>query len=284
MVSNARVKSVGGMTAAAHGVVDDSAFEVRLMGGLAVLKDGRDPLYVMQALTNVASGIALAWAMVAVLLAWQDNNIEWWWMALSFVITSTVGLVIGLEMFLSHDATLQKKISRFARSIQYILAAWLWTVLIWERSSDSIEMGWGSILLEMTVIWVSLFIIVELINRFKLGRLEFKRGHSAFSTISKNLKSMSAMMTGMQFNEMKASSKQVLAGIRWVLDFCTLLLLASIVTIGWTSDGNLSSGLADMGGDAWILKPALWLGSLYLLIFISETWLRLKDKSISESE
>ena len=92
------------------------------------------------------------------------------------------------------------------------------------------------------------------------------------------------MMTGMQFNEMKASSKQVLAGIRWVLDFCTLLLLASIVTIGWTSGGNLSSGLADMGGDAWILKPALWLGSLYLLIFISETWLRLKDKPISESE
>ncbi|MBK30295.1 MAG: hypothetical protein CMB49_06275 [Euryarchaeota archaeon] len=284
VVSNARVKSVGGMTAAAHGVVDDSAFEVRLMGGLAVLKDGRDPLYVMQALTNVASGVALAWAMVAVLLAWQDNNIEWWWMVLSFIITSTVGLVIGLEMFLSHDATLQKKISRFARSIQYILAAWLWTVLVWERSSDSIEMGWGSILLEMTVIWVSLFIVVELINRFKLGRLEFKRGHSAFATISKNLKSMSAMMTGMQFNEMKASSKQVLAGIRWVLDFCTLLLLASIVTIGWTSDGNLSSGLADMGGDAWILKPALWLGSLYLLIFISETWLRLKDKPISESE
>ena len=42
LVESARLKSVGGMTAAAQGIVDDSAFEVRLMGGLSVLKDGRD--------------------------------------------------------------------------------------------------------------------------------------------------------------------------------------------------------------------------------------------------
>ena len=284
VVSNALVKKVGGMTAAAHGVVNDSAFEVRLMGGLAVLKDGRDPLYVMQAITNMVSGVVLAWAMIAVLLGWQDGNIDWWWMALAFVITSTVGLVIGLEMFLSHDATLQKKISRFARSIQYILAAWLWTVLMWQKNSDNIDMGWGAILLEMSVVWVTLFIIVELINRFKLGRIEFRKSHSALTTITANLKSMSATITGMQFNEMKASSKQVLAGIRWVLDFCTLLLLASLVVIGWMNEGSLSAGLADIGGDHLVLKPALWLGSLYLLIFLSETWLRLKDQPNRESE
>ena len=39
------------MAAAGHGIVDDSAFEVKLMGGLAVLRDGRDPLYTMQAAT-----------------------------------------------------------------------------------------------------------------------------------------------------------------------------------------------------------------------------------------
>ena len=32
------------MTAAGRGIVDESGFEVRLMGGLSVLKDGRDPL------------------------------------------------------------------------------------------------------------------------------------------------------------------------------------------------------------------------------------------------
>ena len=278
VVSNARlVKDVGGMAAAAHGVVDDSAFEVRLMGGLAVLKDGRDPLYVMQALTNMVSGVVLGWAMIAVLLGWQNGDVEWWWMAIAFVITVTVGLVIGLEMFLSHDATLQKKISRFARSIQYILAAWLWTVLIWQNKNDKIEMGWGAILLEMSVVWVSLFIVVEWINRFKLGKLEFKKGISILSTLTQNIKSVSTTLTGIQFNEMKASSKQVMAGIRWVLDFCTLLLLATLVIIGWVNGGALAEGLKDIGGEQMVLKPALWLGSLYLLIFLSETWLRLKD-------
>jgi len=278
VVSNARlVKDVGGMAAAAHGVVDDSAFEVRLMGGLAVLKDGRDPLYVMQALTNMVSGVVLGWAMIAVLLGWQNGDVEWGWMAIAFVITVTVGLVIGLEMFLSHDATLQKKISRFARSIQYILAAWLWTVLIWQNKNDKIEMGWGAILLEMSVVWVSLFIVVEWINRFKLGKLEFKKGISILSTLTQNIKSVSTTLTGIQFNEMKASSKQVMAGIRWVLDFCTLLLLATLVIIGWVNGGALAEGLKDIGGEQMVLKPALWLGSLYLLIFLSETWLRLKD-------
>ena len=80
-------------------------------------------------------------------------------------------------------------------------------------------------------------------------------------------------------NEMKASSKQVMAGIRWVLDFCTLLLLAALVVIGWINNGALAEGLSDIGGDQMVLKPALWLGSLYLLIFLSETWLRLKENS-----
>ena len=283
VVSNARLtKDVGGMAAAAHGVVDDSAFEVRLMGGLAVLKDGRDPLYVMQALTNMVSGVVLGWAMIAVLLGWQNGDIDWWWMAVAFVITVTVGLVIGLEMFLSHDATLQKKISRFARSIQYILAAWLWIVLIWQNNNDNIDMGWGAILLEMSVVWVTLFIVVEWINRFKLGKLEFKKGISILSTLKQNIVSVSTTLTGMQFNEMKASSKQVMAGIRWVLDFCTLLLLSALVVIGWINNGALADGLSDIGGEQMVLKPALWLGSLYLLIFLSETWLRLKENTTAK--
>jgi len=138
-------------------------------------------------------------------------------------------------------------------------------------------MGWGEILLEMSVVWVTLFIVVEWINRFKLGKLEFKKGISILSTLKQNIMSVSTTLTGIQFNEMKASSKQVMAGIRWVLDFCTLLLLAALVVIGWVNNGALAEGLSDLGGEQMVLKPALWLGSLYLLIFLSETWLRLKE-------
>ena len=117
LVESARLKSVGGMTAAAQGVVDDSAFEVRLMGGLAVLKDGRDPLYVMQATVNATTALVMAWTLVALLLAWRDSSLEWWWLAGSFILTFSVGLVISLEMLLSHDAELLRKLSRFAKDV-----------------------------------------------------------------------------------------------------------------------------------------------------------------------
>ena len=97
------------MTAASRGIVDESGFEVRLMGGLSVLKDGRDPLYTMQAAVNGASVIALAWAFVALLEAWRIGDIGWFGLASSGIITLTVwpsnalwNLVLT-KLILSHD-------------------------------------------------------------------------------------------------------------------------------------------------------------------------------------
>ena len=81
IVEAARIKSAGGMAAAAHGIVDDSAFEVKLMGGLAVLRDGRDPLYTMQAAANLATVVVLGWVMAALMLAWRDADLSGWWLA-----------------------------------------------------------------------------------------------------------------------------------------------------------------------------------------------------------
>ena len=43
------------------GIVDESAFEVRLVGGLAVLGMEETPLYTMQSVVNLASLVALGW-------------------------------------------------------------------------------------------------------------------------------------------------------------------------------------------------------------------------------
>jgi hypothetical protein len=117
VVENARIKAVGGMTAAAHGIVDDSAFEIRLMGGFAVLKDGRDPLYTMQAAANIASVVVLAWTMVALMIAWRDGGIDWWWLLISMGLSGVTGLVITLENLLSHDAELLPQTYAFCTSV-----------------------------------------------------------------------------------------------------------------------------------------------------------------------
>ena len=256
IVESARLRSVGGMTAAAQGIVDDSAFEVRLMGGLSVLKDGRDPLYVMQATVNASTSLVMAWTLVALLLAWRDTTLEWWWLAGSFILTLSVGLVISLEMLLSHDAELLRKLSKFARTSQILIVAWLWGLLYW--SSNGLDLYGAEPLLEVVVVWVTLFLVIDWWNRFKLGRIRWNGGNA----LSK-LRGLTAVLTDTQLTEMQSNSKQILAGMRWILDFATL---------GW-----LCVILIHNPEDNWA-RPTLWLASLYALTFGSETWLRLRGR------
>ena len=270
IVENARIKAVGGMTAAAHGIVDDSAFEVRLMGGLAVLRDGRDPLYTMQATVNVASVVTLAWTMVALMFSWRDGDLDWWWLLVSAGLSGITGLVITLEFLLSHDAELLQRLTRFARAFQLILVAWLWGLLSWAT--------WGSLdllgvepLLEVVVVWVTLFTVIEFLNRFRLGRIRWNGG----SALDK-LVGVSAVLTEVEITEMRANSSDIMSGLRWVLHGITMLWLCVLLIIG---DDDFSSNY-----DSIVIqsRPTLWLASLYALMFGSETWLRIRGRMPTE--
>ena len=256
LVESARLKSVGGMTAAAQGIVDDSAFEVRLMGGLSVLKDGRDPLYVMQATVNATTSLVMAWTLIALLLAWRDTSLEWWWLAGSLILTLSVGLVISLELLLSHDAELLRKLSKFARASQLLIIAWLWGLFYW--SFNGLDLYGAKALLEVVVVWVTLFLVIDWWNRFKLGKIRWNGGNA----LSK-LKGLTAVLTDTQLTEMQSNSKQILAGMRWILDLTTLTWLCIL--------------LIEEPPGYWA-RPTLWLASLYALTFGAETWLRLRGR------
>ena len=266
LVEAARIKSIGGMTAAAHGVVDDSAFEVRLMGGLSVLKDGRDPLYTMQATVNTASLAALAWTLVALMLAWRDRDLDWWWILAGAAITSVVGLVIALEGFLSHDTELLKKINQFARVFQLILVGWLWILVILSET-DKLNLRGAQPLLEIVVVWVSLFAIIEFVNRFRLGKIRWNGGSALDKIVG-----LTAVLTDAQLTDMKSNSSQIMSGLRLILNSFTLVWLCVLIAL---SDGILpaSSDLSSSWG-----RPTLWLASLYGLIVISELWLRMRGR------
>ena len=264
IVENARIKAVGGMTAAAHGIVDDSAFEIRLMGGFAVLKDGRDPLYTMQAAANIASVVVLAWTMVALMIDWRDGGIDWWWLVISMGLSGVTGLVITLETLLSHDAELLHRLTRFARTFQVVLIGWLWGLLIWS-TFGSLNLRGAEPLLEVVVVWVSTFTMIEILHRFRLGRIRWNGG----SALDK-LKGMTAVLTEVEIREMKANSSQIMSGVRWGLHGITLVWLCMLLI--------LYEGLIPIeDGEGWS-RPTLWLASMYALMFGSETWLRMRGK------
>ena len=252
------------MTAAAHGLIDDSAFEIRLMGGFAVLKDGRDPLYTMQAAANMASVVVLAWTMVALMFAWRDGGIDWWWLLLSMGLSGVTGLVITLETLLSHDAELLHRLTRFARTFQIVLIGWLWGLLVWS-SFGSLDLRGAGPLLEIVVVWVTTFSLIEVAHRFRLGRIRWNGG----SALDK-LKGMTAVLTEVEITEMKANSSQIMSGVRWGLHGITMLWLCMLLILG---QGTIPAETADQWG-----RPTLWLASLYALMFGSETWLRMRGR------
>ena len=266
IVDTARIKAVGGMTAAAHGIVDDSAFEIRLMGGLAVLKDGRDPLYTMQATVNVASVITLAWTLVALMLAWRDGDLDWWWLLFSAGLSGITGLVITLEHLLAHDAELLQRLTRFARTFQLILVGWLWGLLVW-ATWGSLDLLGAEPLLEVVVVWITLFTGIEVLNRFRLGRIRWNGG----SALDK-LVGVSAVLTEVEVTEMRSNSTEILSGLRWILHGLTMAFLSILLVLGSGSSGDSLGLLTEWS------RPTLWLASLYALMFGSETWLRLRGR------
>ena len=260
-----------GMAAAALGAESSDAFEVRLMGGLAVIRDGKDPLYVMQGITNAIASFVLLWSMIVLGTQWKDGELDWIWALLGLIITLSVFLIIGLETFLGHDVELQRKISKFARFNQYGLFIWLWTLLFWEYYYSDYTLGERlAMVLEVSVVWTTLFVALEGLHRLKLGRLEMSfDGEGVFSKLKDGMGSLTTVLTRSEIMEMEASSKEVMTGLRWLLDFSTFTIFGAMVW-GTLFDKTLED-LFGGEGTPHLLKLALWLGSVYLLIFISQS-------------
>ena len=260
-----------GLAAAALGADRDDAFEVRLMGGLSVIRNGKDPLYVMQGITNAMATIVLLWSMVILGTQWRDGELDWTWALLGLLITLSVFLIIGLETFLGHDIELQRKISKFARFSQYGLFIWLWTLLFWEYYYSDYTLGKNlAMVLEVSVVWTTIFMALEGLHRLKLGRLEVNfEGEGVFSKLKDGVGSLTTVLTKSEIREMEASSKEVMTGLRWLLDFCTFVIFGAMV---WgTVFGKSLEELFGGEGTPHLLKFALWLGSIYLLIFMAQS-------------
>lgn len=134
---------------------------------------------------------------------------------------------------------------------------------------------WGSLdlrgaepFLEVVVVWVTLFTGIEYSTRFKLGRIRWNGG-----TALDKIVGVSALLTKAELTEMKATSRELLSAVRWILHGLTLVWLCVLLTI---SEGILSGDVATWG------RPTLWLASIYGLIFCSESWLRLRGRMPAE--
>ena len=218
---------------------------------------------------NGVSVIALAWAFVALLEAWRLGDIGWFGLASSGIITFTVGLFISLELILSHDLVLLRKLAKFARFFQLFLVAWIWILFSWSTWGSLDLMGLDP-LLEVVVVWVTIFTSIDFINRFRLGKIRWNGGSALDKVVG-----LTAILTDSQMSEMRANSTQILGVFRWILNGLTVIWLAIIIVFATPFENAPSwlDGLANVH---------LWLASLYGLLFFSEGWLRMRKRYVEQ--
>jgi hypothetical protein len=159
-----------------------------------------------------------------------------------------------------------QRLTRFARTFQLILVGWLWGLLVWS-TWGTLDLLGAEPLLEVVVVWITLFTGIEILNRFRLGRIRWNGG----SALDK-LKGVSAVLTEVEVTEMRSNSTDIMSGLRWVLHGVTMVWLCALLVLG-TGDSSESIGFFEQ----WS-RPTLWLASLYALVFVSETWLRLRGR------
>jgi hypothetical protein len=150
-----------------------------------------------------------------------------------------------------------------------LLVGWLWVLLAW-ATWWSLELRGAEPLLEVVVVWVTLFTALEYLTRFKLGRIRWNGGSALDKIVG-----VSAILTNVELTEMKATSRELLSAVRWILHGVTLVWLCCLLAFqnGILPDG---SSLSTWG------RPTLWLASVYGLMFCSEAWLRLRGRLPSE--
>ena len=173
--------------------------------------------------------------------------------------------MLVLEWVLGHDAELLQKLSRFAHTFQMLQVAWLWILLGW-TVWGSLNLRGAEPFLEVVVVWVTMFSAIEYLTRFQLGRIRWNGGSALDKIVG-----VSALLTKAELTEMKATSRELLSAVRWMVHGATLVWLSSLLAF---QGGVLPD---DSSVSTWG-RPTLWLASVYGLMFCSEAWLRLRGR------
>ena len=168
--------------------------------------------------------------------------------------------VLVLEWVLGHVRNCCRN-ELLAYTFQMLQVAWLWILLGWTVGSVTREAP-----NRFSLSWfIMMFSAIEYLTRFQLAESD--------GTEVRHWTRSSAfcLLTKAELTEMKATSRELLSAVRWMVHGATLVWLSSLLAC----QGGVLPG--DSSVSTWG-RPTLWLASVYGLMFCSEAWLRLRGR------
>jgi hypothetical protein len=207
---------------------DDEQFEMDLLGGFLLLKDSRDPISVMLGLTNTLTTIVLLWSSCLLALAWLDSEIQGIATMFAILVSLITASILIAEMISGDEVAILRKIRMQARPLQYLALLWVW-VLWFLVLSDKIQLDEILLPIEIAQTAMTMFVILELAHRVKIGTLEWPSGNNPLEFLKGGIKSLKMMVGSTQIEVLRASSRELLESFRLVMDIVIAFTLVGLI-------------------------------------------------------
>ncbi|MBT4059560.1 MAG: ATP-binding protein [Euryarchaeota archaeon] len=221
---------------------NETPFESHLMGGLMLLKDPKDPLSVMLGATNLFTALVLLTTTYLLGQSWIDGEN----LGLLLIFGSLLSLVscvaLVVETLLSDERALVQRIRKRARPIQYLILIWIWILWFGNRAAW-FDLSWASILIDIAQTLSTLFVLLEMAHRIRLGNLQLQLDWNPLAMMKEAVHSMKLLLSESEIAVMRATSNQVMQSLQFLTEIVTACLLGLLLfEIGdFTLDSTFSS-------------------------------------------
>ena len=235
----------------------DDEFEMNFLGGFSLLKDSRDTLSVMLAITNILTSIVLLFTSYYLIEdAISSNNFPAV-VIIGVVISLLSSIVLLAEILADGDLPVLAKLRKRAKPIQYVILIWLW-VLWFLISSKEIEVQNIELPVEIVQTMMTAFVLLEFGHRIKIGNIVVPKGRNIPDIFSNSFISIKTVVTTTELDKLRATSEELMASFRLILDGIVIFTLLSVI--------GLQNTFEYFSSEEWLARVL----SIYSLILISQ--------------
>ncbi len=206
----------------------EQPFESHLMGGLMLLRDSKDPLSVMLAATNILTAAVLLLTTYILGQSWIDGDTEAYLPLFSGIISLFACSALIIETLLGDQRILVQSVRRNARPIQYLILIWIW-VLWFGNRAEWYDLGWSSSWVDVAQTVTTLFVVLEMAHRIRLGNLQMQLGWHPVTMMKEAMHSLRIFLSESEMATMRATSNEVMQALRSLTDLVTACLLGFIL-------------------------------------------------------
>ena len=235
----------------------DDEFEMNFLGGFSLLKDSRDTLSVMLAITNILTSIVLLFTSYYLIEdAISSNNFPAV-VIIGVVVSLLSSIVLLAEILADGDLPVLAKLRKRAKPIQYVILIWLW-VLWFLISSKEIEVQNIELPVEIVQTMMTAFVLLEFGHRIKIGNIVMPKGRNIPDIFSNSFISIKTVVTTTELDKLRATSEELMASFRLILDGIVIFTLLSVI--------GLQNTFEYFSSEEWLARVL----SIYSLILISQ--------------